>query len=617
MTSDAEWDEEWNSELPDGHNWGVELIDMEGALVNAGVIADRTVSSNVANVDNLTPVRMGIIDNAFDEWHPDLRNQFICTWNNYECIEELRLADSLPENSELKLDHGSHVAGIMAAEYDNGIGISGVCLKPELYGFAMYANMDPEIASLETVMKLKYALNVLIENDVKVINYSMGYYDYAFAATLGEMYAKEFLDHYAYQINETLMEMINDGKDFLIVTSAGNANDIMFLKYIIDGQERFIAKDEYGNYNSIEGELISDKTYGVECSGADNQVCSYVDARYNNAFTYSQEEAVMDRVIVVGAVNSPQIRDAEISGLLVSNYCNLGDRVNIYAPGNYIFSCIITSTIGEENGMGSYTSMSGTSMASPYVAGVAGLAYNVNPSLSATELKQIIIGNAKIMYNINVLNAANVIEDVLSIEEYTVSLHVTDENGADLAGAQVEIRNVTDYWFKLLGAIFTVRAVGNTNYFGTITTDEEGRVRLNLPAGVRYYVLVNNGDCGKIQEISVYEEDALYHTTYEVEVDPYNENEISAMVMQFRLQEDGSYPEDVVIHFRSGWNNLEGDYICNAAGEDTFMQTTGKGVDCSFPNGAYTAQIERNGQISEYCNVICCNGRAYYGFRLQ
>lgn len=74
-------------------------------------------------------------------------------------------------------------------------------------------------------------------------------------------------------------------------------------------------------------------------------------------------------------------------------FSNYGyDTVDIFAPGSNIY----TTTLN-----GGYTSMSGTSFAAPYVAGVAALLLSKYPYLTAEELKLSILRNAESVYNVN------------------------------------------------------------------------------------------------------------------------------------------------------------------------------------------------------------------------
>ena len=66
----------------------------------------------------------------------------------------------------------------------------------------------------------------------------------------------------------------------------------------------------------------------------------------------------------------------------LSSFSNYGDGVNIAAPGGNILSTV------PNNG---YQSYSGTSMATPHVAGLATLIWSKNPNLSYTEVKDAIL----------------------------------------------------------------------------------------------------------------------------------------------------------------------------------------------------------------------------------
>jgi thermitase len=79
-------------------------------------------------------------------------------------------------------------------------------------------------------------------------------------------------------------------------------------------------------------------------------------------------------VITVGAVDSSNQR---------AYFSNYGPEMDVVAPGVNILSSYVGSATA-------YTSMSGTSMATPFVSGVAGLVKAANPGLSAAQVTNII-----------------------------------------------------------------------------------------------------------------------------------------------------------------------------------------------------------------------------------
>ncbi len=85
-------------------------------------------------------------------------------------------------------------------------------------------------------------------------------------------------------------------------------------------------------------------------------------------------------IISVAAINS---------GGNLTSFSNFGKTsVDIAAPGFNILSCGIDSD-------GQYVTMSGTSMATPYVSGVAALLWSLDPNLSWQDIRDAILNNAR------------------------------------------------------------------------------------------------------------------------------------------------------------------------------------------------------------------------------
>lgn len=76
-----------------------------------------------------------------------------------------------------------------------------------------------------------------------------------------------------------------------------------------------------------------------------------------------------------------------------ASFSNYGNSVLVAAPGNYIVSTIIGSGCSSN---GCFSTMSGTSMATPFVAGLAALVLREAPQLSAYQVKSVITGSLDI-----------------------------------------------------------------------------------------------------------------------------------------------------------------------------------------------------------------------------
>ena len=91
----------------------------------------------------------------------------------------------------------------------------------------------------------------------------------------------------------------------------------------------------------------------------------------------------LSNMIVVGSI------DINNDKALTSNYGS--STVDLFAPGVGIYSTVPTDT---------YDYKSGTSMAAPYVTGVAALIKSIRPQLSSLEIKKLILNNVDIISNL-------------------------------------------------------------------------------------------------------------------------------------------------------------------------------------------------------------------------
>ena len=103
----------------------------------------------------------------------------------------------------------------------------------------------------------------------------------------------------------------------------------------------------------------------VAAGNSNADACNYSPARASGAFT-------------VGSTTSTDVR---------SSFSNYGSCVDIFAPGSSIRSAWYTSTTATNT-------ISGTSMASPHVAGAAALYLQRFPTASRTTVTSWLINNA-------------------------------------------------------------------------------------------------------------------------------------------------------------------------------------------------------------------------------
>lgn len=334
---------EWNELNPAGNNWWAEAIMMP----------------SVWNMDlELEKVKVGIYDTMFDVENEDLDTVFAKVWNNPEDADGNCLVSTLYENAlidgneqhenqsssaivDKMFYHGTHVAGLIAAEPQNGFGIAGVSNNAELYGFS-FASTPSDTANISSwgdIFEMKYCIAEMLNSGVKVINCSVGHSfngtSLVKAAEDGNADAQKLLKYYSNSYEEFFMQCLEAGYDFLIIKNAGNDNGC--------------------------------------------------DAKYDEMGAIENED-VKKHIIIVGA--------AENHGLyyFVSDFSNIGERVDIYAPGTAVLSDFPTNITAF---------CSGTSMATPIVSGVASLVWGMNPDLSAEQVRDIIVESANMGDSVN------------------------------------------------------------------------------------------------------------------------------------------------------------------------------------------------------------------------
>lgn len=244
--------------------------------------------------------------------------------------------NSIPE------EHGTHVTGIIGAVGNNHIGIAGMDWKAKILGYDCFLGQEKTSS-----IKILNGLETVVRNGAKVINLSIG------SSNNWESHKVDIPRSAYYRQAEdasrTLGRLLKEGFDFIVVQSAGN------------GAKDYIGIDAYFN--------------GHFCS-VDKETCFK---------GYGNMDDILNRIIIVG--------NAELSGneFRQSISSNGGSQVSIYAPGTSILSSI------ENN---DYKLLSGTSMAAPFVTGIASLVWSENPDLNGAEVKRAICDDSNTVYSV-------------------------------------------------------------------------------------------------------------------------------------------------------------------------------------------------------------------------
>ena len=362
---DDKWNKaSWNTAVPRNENWGMEAVDAPGAW---------------GYRDLLSEVRVGLIDSYPNTGHEDLRDEFDAADLIFVDTSDDMIRITYNDHSLSAQDHGTHVSGIMAASWDNGTGVSGMMAgKGRLYYSAVYYVENGKVSErYGTAFSYLLALKHLIDQDVQVINISQNTSRLiGFAASRGNKNAVTYLKEQASLAEKSLLRIIHQRQaenkpDFVICVAAGNNNSI---EYYRDDSTAYGYRDK-----ATFGELLREAFYLKVEKDSGNAL-----AVYNNFLNLMTEQEVRDRVIVVGAAAiHSRASTSSHTAYSYAYYSNVGDRVDIVAPGSSIYSCKAKG----------YDEMSGTSMATPHVSGAAGLVFAANPELTGPEVKLILLNS--------------------------------------------------------------------------------------------------------------------------------------------------------------------------------------------------------------------------------
>ena len=394
--NDKKWDD-WSGNS--GNNWNMKAIDAPGAWVYR---------------NQMQPVNVGIIEELFDPYHEDLSFEEM-PFGNISAMGPYKYNGLGWWTS--KQSHGTHVAGIIGATFDNGKGVCGVAPNAKLYG-ANWKNGDGG----KFYYTQKAALGYLVQKKhCRVLNlsFSIGGYGLRYSASQGGKKAQENFNILNADLTEFLDDLEkNTGNSFLICKSADNDNDKLFYK-----------KDKEDVKNGIEyfwqGDYKKDPDYNKYKNRfkKDEWVSGGTDARWD-IYSGIDKPEIKDSIIVVGAATVSGTHSyfgCKHNGYQVASYSNRGSRVDVLAPGgsdsdNVFPDAKIYSTVAD--GAVGYGYKVGTSMATPHVAGVAAMIFGIDPTFTAKEVKDIIKSTATGGYGeegYKMLNAKLAVEKAIEL----------------------------------------------------------------------------------------------------------------------------------------------------------------------------------------------------------
>jgi len=350
-----------------GNQWDMSIIDAQAAWnVSTGSesvgVAINDTGVDYTHVDlaaNIWTNPGEIAGNGIDDDH----NGFIDDIHGYDFVNH----DGDPMDDA---NHGTHVAGTIAAVGNNGVGIAGVNWSTSIMALKFLDNegsgyLSDALAAINyaTMMRSTYGVNIRVSNN----SWGGGPYSSLLQAAI----------------------QANNNAGILFVAAAGN-------------------------------------------SSSNNDVTPQYPANYPVA-----------NIISVAATNS--------NDQLAYFSCYGATTVDIAAPGESIYSTITGNR---------YAWFSGTSMATPHVAGVAALAWAVAPNATVAQVRNAILQGADPIASLSGkvvtggrLNAYNTLQQLLN----------QTPSGPAITALVASPNSVT------LGSTITLSAAGVSSASGTIT----------------------------------------------------------------------------------------------------------------------------------------------------
>ena len=287
--------------------------------------------------------RVAVIDSGILETHPDLAGPL-----NLELSKNFT-DDGGDHNPVGGDDHGTHVAGIVAADNSAGIGVNGTAPKTDLVDCRVFSG--PLASFADILAAVVYSARV----DADVANLSLGAYPIP-RQGLGQFYGK---------VLNSVMTYANKEGTLLVIAAGNDAADLQHDK-------NFISLPNEGA-QAVSVSATGPIGYGWDAD-SDGEVFDFEEPPESPAF-YTNFGT---NAITLGAPGG----DADLGAI--------GTGVPWYYDlvFNTVFSYEDTDDDGEpDTQVPAYGWKAGTSMAAPNVAGAAALVKSANPNYNANQIE--------------------------------------------------------------------------------------------------------------------------------------------------------------------------------------------------------------------------------------
>ncbi len=330
---DSQWHLKNNGQSSFASNGGVSGVDLN---------LQKSIEENITG----RGVVVAVSDSGLELTHPDLQNKLFDYHKDYNDGASNYLGD--PTSSSARGDHGTSVAGIIAAEGWNGIGGRGIAPGALVSGLNYVSSTQAQVFQLDQAT-----------GPYSIFNYSYGYNFYPSSFPWVDTYQEQLL--FGYTTGRGRLGSV-------YVKSAGN--------------EYRVCDSDYGDTFPINGGICYQHSANID---PENNTIPMIVVGALNANGHKSSYSSVGSSLWISAFggefgsSNPAIVTTDQAG------CNKG-----YSRSNVTTSNFMKGD-DELNEDCDYThTFNGTSSAAPMVSGVIALMLEANPSLTAREVKYIL-----------------------------------------------------------------------------------------------------------------------------------------------------------------------------------------------------------------------------------
>ena len=351
------------------HQWNLENTGQAAFALAGGVPGeDLGMTGVLADGPTGRGVEIAVVDSGLEICHPDLRDNVAHgASHNFNTEAWPRAAATDPFNPTASGDHGTSVAGILAATAKNGIGVRGVAPDARIRGYNYLSAFDRGPDPTILLDSLGASKSEPDSSGVHIFNMSFG-----FTHGLQRNAFRPLTEAVTYGVTD-----LRDGRGALYVKAAGNGFRVCFA---LRRQHTFANREDPYRPNDALG-----------CASANGDY-------YNN----------LPQLITVGGLNAHGKR---------ASYSAAGANLWVSAPAgesNDLEPALVTTDQagphrGEDNNpgvidldaepldpYGDYRSnFSGTSVAAPNTSGTIALLLETRPELTWRDVKHILARTAR------------------------------------------------------------------------------------------------------------------------------------------------------------------------------------------------------------------------------